>query len=55
MHGFYVEKETHHVMFDLVVEFGADVNALRESIVTEMKKRHGEYEYDLVLDSDYSD
>ncbi len=55
MHGFYVEKQINHVMFDLVVEFGADVDALRESIVSEMKKKHGEYEYDLVLDSDYSD
>lgn len=55
MHGFYVEKEAKHVMFDLVVEFGTDVGVLREKIESEMKKRHGEYAFDIVLDSDYSD
>ena len=55
MHGFYVDQEMHCVTFDLVMDFNADETTLRKTITEEMTARHGEYAFDVVLDTDFSD
>ena len=53
MHGFYLENNT--VTFDLIVDFSADAEAMRDTVMTELKKLYPQYSYYVVLDSDYSD
>ena len=53
MHGFYVEGNA--VTFDLIVDFSADAEAVRNTVNDELTKLYPEYTYYIVLDSDYSD
>lgn len=53
MHGFYMEGNT--VTFDLIVDFSADAEKVRNTVNDELSKLYPEYTYYIVLDSDYSD
>ena len=55
MHGFYADSETKHVTFDLVVDFEADAEHVKEIVVQDIQGKFPEYVFFAVLDSDYSD
>ena len=55
MHGFYVDDETRHVMFDLIIDFSADAKAVCAAVVEELQPLWPDHRIDVVLDSDFSD
>lgn len=55
MHGFYVQPEHKHIMFDLIVDFQADAKATRDRVSAELTALCPCWIFDIVLDSDYSD
>ena len=55
MHGFFGDEEQKFVLFDLIVDFSADANAVKREITDELVKKYPKYRFDIVLDSDYSD
>ncbi len=56
MHGFYVDTERGIVTFDLIIDFKCErKERIRDELIAEMKKRHPEYSFAVVLDSDISD
>ena len=55
MHGFYVDEEEKHVMFDLIVDFTADAKAICAEVSAELGTLWPDYRVDIVLDSDFSD
>ena len=55
MHGFFGDEEQKFVLFDLIVDFSADANAIKREITDELMKKYPKYRFDIVLDSDYSD
>jgi len=55
LHGFYAEEETKIVMFDLIVDFKADAEQIRQQVKEQMEARWPDYCFDIILDSDYSD
>ena len=54
VHGFYVDKEDNSIDFDLVVDFHEDAEGLRQHIVDEMKELYPQYNYNVIIDLDYS-
>lgn len=55
VHGFYLDKDTKTVMFDLVTDFKADAKEIGDKVTGEIKNKYPEYDFHVVLDSDYSD
>lgn len=54
VHGFYVDEDTNHVDFDLVIDFDHDADILKEHIVDEMKEFYPGYTFNVITDLDYS-
>ena len=52
-HGFYVDEEQKTVYFDLVIDFKADDEAIREAVVKAMEKAYPAYTYNVIVDADY--
>ena len=55
IHGFYFEPESKNVTFDLVVNFKADAEAVRDELLQKLREKHPDLHFYTVLDSDYSD
>ena len=55
MHGFYGDEEQKFVLFDLIVDFEADAEAVRGAVCEALRKDWPAYRFDIVLDSDFSD
>lgn len=55
MHGFYGDKERMQIMFDLVVDFKADPEKVRELLKEEVEKKYPEYHFDVAFDTSFSD
>ena len=55
VHGFYVDSRKSQVDFDLVIEFKCDSKAIKDAVVTKMKQKFPQYEYNVIVDADYSD
>ena len=55
IHGFYVLPEAKRASFDLVVDFSADAQDVCAQVYQELREKHPDYEFDIVLDSDVSD
>ncbi len=55
LHGFYIDEEQKRVMFDLVIDFSADADAVCDQVRRQVSARWPDYRFDIVLDSDYSD
>lgn len=55
VHGFYLDEENKVVTFDLVTDFKADAKAIGDNVTNEIKSKYPDYEFHVVLDSDYSD
>lgn len=54
VHGFYVDEDTKHVDFDLVIDFTHDASEVRDHIVGEMKTHFPQYTYNVITDLDYT-
>lgn len=56
MHGFYVDEETKTVSFDLIIDFEAeDKEKIKDEVQKQIKEKFPEYNYFIILDTDYSD
>ena len=55
MHGFYVESEEKRVFFDVVIDFEADAKQVQKQLLEQLKDACPEYEFQIIVDSDYSD
>ena len=55
MHGFYLDRESRHMRFDVVISFDAkDRNAVYEQIVADMQEAFPDYELRIAMDLDFS-
>ncbi len=55
IHGFYVDRPSSMVYFDVVGTFKIDPEAIRHDIVEAMKRKYPGYSFDVVMDVDYED
>ena len=55
LHAFYVEPEQKRITFDLVLHFGSDAADVLSAIRAELGQRLPDWQFDIVLDSDFSD
>ena len=52
-HGFYVDEAAKTVFFDLVIDFKADDDAIRDAVVEAMREEFPDYDYSVIVDADY--
>ena len=55
IHGFIVYEEQKLITFDIIVDFDADREAVKEKILKEIKSKHPEFNYVMIDDYDVSD
>lgn len=55
VHAFYVDETAKTVSFDLVVDFKADDDAIREGVTEKIKTAYPQYSYNVVIDTSYID
>ena len=55
IHGFYADEANKSVMFDLIVDFEADANAVKEQVFSKVTEIYPDYRFDIILDTDYSE
>ena len=56
MHGFYADTERMTVSFDLVIDFKSRRKTeIRDSLIEQMKALYPDYDFFVMLDSDFSD
>ena len=56
MHGFYVDEENKMISFDLIIDFEADNREkIKDEVEKQIKEKFPEYDYYVILDSDFSD
>lgn len=56
MHGFYVDEDNKMISFDLIIDFEADNREkIKDEVVKQIKEKFPEYDYYVILDSDFSD
>ena len=55
IHGFIVYEEEKLITFDIIVDFDADRESVKEKILSEIKAKHPEFNYVMIDDYDVSD
>ena len=56
VHGFYVDKSKSNVFFDLIIDFDAkDREKIKNEIISKLKEKYPEYNYNIILDLDVTD
>ena len=56
LHGFYIDYETNNIYFDLIIDFDCNnKSGIKDIIITKMKLKYPEYEYNVIIDDDISD
>lgn len=55
VHGFYVDEATNTVDFDMVIDFNADDEGIRDQVTSALQKDFPDYTYNVVVDTDYLD
>lgn len=55
IHGFIVYEEEKTITFDIIVDFDADREAVKEKILKNIKEKHPEFNYVMIDDYDVSD
>jgi len=56
LHAFYLDKEKKIITFDMVVSFDdKNPNETKEKIINELSKKYPEYQYNVIIDNDFSD
>lgn len=55
LHGFYVNKKDKIVSFDLIIDFKDKTpKQIRRNVEKEMKEKHSDYQYYVIVDNDFS-
>lgn len=55
MHGFYIDDEIKLITFDIIVDFDANREKVKDKLLDEIGKSYPHYKFDAILDADYSD
>ena len=55
MHGFYIDEDINLITFDLIIDFDANRNDVKEKVLEEIRNKYPNYQFDAILDADYSD
>jgi len=56
LHGFYVDRETQTISFDLIFDYKEkNVITLRDEISKELNKIYPNYKFNILIDNDFSD
>ena len=55
IHGFIVNEEYNLITFDIIVDFDADRDRVKNEILNEIKKKHPGFDYYIIDDYDVSD
>ena len=56
LHGFYVDKKNSNIFFDLIIDFSAEnKEQIKDEIISKIKEKYPEYNYNVILDSDITD
>lgn len=56
MHGFYVDIENKIITFDLIFDFKAEnPTVIKDEILKVLVYKHPAYQFDIIMDNDYSD
>ena len=55
MNGFYVDNDINLITFDLIVDFNANREEVKEKVLDEIKNLYPDYQFDAILDADISD
>ena len=55
IHGFYVYEDEKLVSFDIIVDFDADRNKVKNEINAKIREKHPEFKYIIIDDYDVSD
>ena len=55
MHGFYMDDDLNLITFDLIIDFDADRAEVKEKVLKEIQDKYPNYQFDAILDADYSD
>lgn len=56
VHGFYVNKVNNNIYFDLIIDFECETpEQTKEEIIRKIKEKYPQYEYNVILDADFSD
>jgi divalent metal cation (Fe/Co/Zn/Cd) transporter len=55
MHGFYMDDDLNLITFDLIIDFDANRAEVKEKVLKEIQDKYPNYQFDAILDADYSD
>ena len=55
IHGFYVDKQNDLATFDIIVDFDADRNRIKEEILSKIREKYPQFNYIIIDDYDVSD
>lgn len=56
LHGFYVDKKNMNIYFDIIIDFEEkDKAAIKDKITEEIKSIYPEYNYYIIIDSDFAE
>ena len=55
MHGFYIDEDINLITFDIIVDFDANGHEVKEKVLEEIRNKYPNYQFDAILDADYSD
>ena len=56
LHGFYLDKESKFISFDLIIGYDAEnPNKIRDEVVKKIKEKYVDYNYYAIIDNDFSD
>ena len=55
MHGFYIDEDFRLVTFDLIIDFDANRAEIKDKVLDEIQNKYPDYQFDAILDADYSD
>ncbi len=54
-HGFYLNENLRNVVFDIIVDFKADADQIKDAILRRIMQTYPDYTFNIVVDVDYSD
>lgn len=56
IHGFYVDEENQNISFDIIFNFDElEQNKIINEITTNLKEKYPKYDYNIIIDTDFSD
>ena len=56
LHGFYVDEQEKNISFDLIFSFDEkEPEKIIEEIVSKLKEKYPDYNYNVIIDTDFSD